>query len=76
MQKNKLIIIFSVLLLFLSFRLTEVFAKSTEKNKTELNLKYSSDEEVSIRIFSQIKIQSLNLLFFTLVMVNFLVLYR
>ena len=59
MQKNKLIIIFSVLLLFLSFRLTEVFAKSTEKNKTELNLKYSSDEEVSIRIFSQIKIQSL-----------------
>lgn len=62
MQKSKLIIIISTVLLFVSWQLTDVFAKTknecTTKIKSTLIRKYSADEIVNIRIFSQLKIQS------------------
>lgn len=62
MLKNNIIIIISGLFLFASRHVTDVFAKSTDslnKKTTSLNhKKYSSDEIVNIKIFSQIKVQS------------------
>jgi stage II sporulation protein D len=68
MRKSNIIII-TVLFLFASWHITDVFAKSNEisnkKNILELrnsirsvNKKYASDEVVNIRIFSQVKVQS------------------
>ena len=62
MQKSNIIIL-SVLLLFASWHITDVFAKSlqpgtTKKTVLETRKKHTSDEGVSIRIFSQVKIQS------------------
>ena len=62
MQKNKIIVIISLLLFFASWQLTDVFAKSrvlTHHKTIGYNVKYNSDEIVNIRIFSQLKVQSL-----------------
>ncbi len=56
MQNNKFILI-SVLFLFVSWQITNVFVKSFS-GSTKTDRKYSADEVVNIRIFSQIKIQS------------------
>ncbi len=63
MQKNKIILTFIVLLLIVSWQFSNVFAKTSlakEKKKfTTTEKKISSDEIINVRIFSQIKIQSL-----------------
>lgn len=62
MQKSKLIIITSTLLLFASWQITDVFAKSKKINVhllSSVSKKYQADEVVNIKIFSQIKVQSL-----------------
>ncbi len=62
MQKSKNIFVFIVLLFLASWQVTDVFAKSAETKSdlaTTLSAKkFSSDEIVNIRIFSQLKIQS------------------
>lgn len=62
MQKSKLIIIISTVLLFASWQLTDVFAKENreciKKKPAKAVRKYNADEVVNIRIFSQLKIQS------------------
>ena len=62
MQKSNIIIV-SVLFLFASWQITDVFAKSLQpgvakKTLIETHKKHTADEGVSIRIFSQVKIQS------------------
>lgn len=62
MQKSKLIIITSTLLLFASWQITDVFAKSKKTNVhllSSVSKKYQADEVVNIKIFSQVKVQSL-----------------
>lgn len=62
MQKSKLIIITSTLLLFASWQITDVFAKSKKTNAhllSSMSKKYQADEVVNIKIFSQVKVQSL-----------------
>lgn len=62
MQKNKLIIILSVPFLIASWQITDVFTKNKRQSSTKIifktERKYSADEVVNIRIFSQLKIQS------------------
>lgn len=57
MQSNKFIII-SALFLFVSWQITNVFVKSFNGSTNRTDRKYSADEVVNIRIFSQTKIQS------------------
>lgn len=62
MQKSRIIIL-SVLFLFAFWQITDVFAiakaiGTTKKTVLETRKKHTSDEGVSIRIFSQVKIQS------------------
>lgn len=57
MQKSNIIII-TILFLFASWHMTNVFAKSTKKTVTETYKKHTSDEAINIRIFSQVKVQS------------------
>ena len=49
-----------MLVLFASWHVTDVFAKNkiASKTKTHSTKKYTVDEIVNIRIFSQIKVQS------------------
>lgn len=59
MLKNNIIVI-GVLLLFASWHVTDMFAKNKIASKTKVHSskKYTVDEIVTIRIFSQIKVQS------------------
>lgn len=64
MKKSKYIILFTVLLLFASWQITDVFAKPKKlvyntKATIVRKSKFSADEIVNVRIFSQLKIQSL-----------------
>jgi stage II sporulation protein D len=61
MKKNKLILVFIVIILFASWQITDVFAKTRiRSNKASTShIKYNADEVVNIKIFSQIKVQSL-----------------
>jgi stage II sporulation protein D len=63
MQKNKIISVFIGFILFATWQMTDSFAKSIKEanyKKTFLsNTKYNADEIVSIKIFSQLKVQSL-----------------
>lgn len=61
MKKNKFIIVFITLLLFASWQITETFAKSNVKSKISsiATIRYNADETVNIKIFSQVKVQSL-----------------
>lgn len=61
MQKSKHVIIISVLLLFASWQINDVFAKPKKLSVRPIISsikKYQSDEIVNIKIFSQVKIQS------------------
>ena len=57
MQSNKFILI-SFLLLFVGWQITNVFVKPFNEITNKTDRKYSADEVVNIRIFSQTKIQS------------------
>jgi len=63
MLKSKIIIIISGLILFATWQMTDSFAKSknffSDKKPSVSLVKYNADEIVNIKIFSQIKVQSL-----------------
>lgn len=63
MQKSKIIIIISGLILFATWQMTNSFAKSKNlspvKKSKSSHVKYNADEIVNIKIFSQIKVQAL-----------------
>ncbi len=63
MRKSKIIIVLIGLILFVSWQMTDTFAKSTKisylKTTPYTEVKYNADEIVNIKIFSQLKVQSL-----------------
>ena len=60
MQKNKIIIIFVGLILFVSWQMTDTFAKSTETSNHKIipnttEVKYNADEIVNIKDLNRIQ---------------------